>query len=130
VFDFVVNIDNDNRSHCRSQSSWASNYKFAELGFDVAYPIATGDRYIMPFAGVGLNQRLSYSGPEVTAQFVGGGGAFITPAPNADYTWIDLSLGVSADLSPRTVGQLVFRTDLARSDASINNFSINLRHDF
>lgn len=109
--------------------SYNTNSTIAKLGFDVAYPIATGDRYIMPFAGVGLNQRLGYSAPVVTANF-GGGGVLTLPAPDIDYTWMNLTLGVSADLSPRTVGQIIFRTDLARSDASINNFSINLRHDF
>jgi hypothetical protein len=61
---------------------------------------------------------------------VGGGGSFVTPVADVDYTWFDLSAGVSADLSRNTVGQIIFRTDLGRFDSHLSNFSINLRHDF
>lgn len=107
-----------------------TNSTLANLGFDVAYPIATGDRYILPFVGVGLNHRLGYSAPVVTARFVGGGGSFMTSVADVDHTWFDISAGVSAELSRNTVGQIIFRTDLGRFDSSIYNFSINLRHDF
>ncbi len=110
--------------------SYNTDSTIANLGFDVTYPIATGDRYILPFVGIGLNHRLGYSAPVVTARFVGGGGSFVTPVADVDYTWFDLSAGVSADLSRNTVGQIIFRTDLGRFDSHLSNFSINLRHDF
>lgn len=110
--------------------NYNTNSTLANLGLDLAYPIATGDRYIMPFVGVGLNHRLGYSAPVVTARFVGGTTSFVVPVADVDNTWFDLSLGVSADLSRRTMGQVIFRTDLGRFDANINNFSVNLRHSF
>ena len=110
--------------------SYSTNSTLANLGLDLAYPIATGDRYILPFIGVGLNHRLGYSAPVVTARFVGGTTSFVVPVADVDRTWFDLSAGVSAELSRHTVGQIIFRTDLGRFDSNISNFSINLRHDF
>lgn len=110
--------------------SYNTNSTIANLGIDLAYPIATGNRYIMPFVGVGLNHRLGYSAPVVTARFVGGGGSFVVPVADVDHTWFDFSAGVSADLSRNTVGQILFRTDLGRFDANIHNLSVNLRHRF
>lgn len=110
--------------------NYNTNSTIANLGFDVAYPIATGDRYILPFVGLGLNHRLGYSAPVVTARFVGGTTSFVVPVADVDRTWFDLSAGVSADLSRNTVGQIIFRTDLGRFDSNISNFSLNLRHNF
>lgn len=110
--------------------SYNTNSTLGNLSLDLAYPILTGDRYILPFVGVGLNHRLGYSAPVVTARFVGGTTSFVVPVADLDSTWFDLSLGVSAELSRRTVGQIIFRTDLGRFDANINNLSVNLRHSF
>ncbi|QQE67250.1 autotransporter domain-containing protein [Leptolyngbya sp. BL0902] len=107
-----------------------SNSTIANLGLNVAYPILTGDRYILPFVGLGLNHRLGYSAPVITARFVGGGDSFVLPIDDIDRTWFDLTAGVSADLSPNTVGQILFRTDLGRFDANLNSLSVNLRHRF
>lgn len=110
--------------------SYSTSSTLGSLSLDLAYPILAGERYIMPFVGVGLNHRLSYSAPVVTARFVGGGGRFVVPVADVDSTWVDLSLGVSADLSRHTVGQIIFRTDIGRSDANLYNLSVNLRHTF
>lgn len=102
----------------------------ADLGVQVAYPIALDQTLLLPFLSLGLNHELGSTSQSVTARFVGGGSPFTITSGNFDRTWLSLATGLNAQFGPRTTTRLTYRTDLGRTGANLHNVAAEIQHTF